>query len=62
MKNYSNRDLQKMYRISRLMSDEEVFHGTVRRTARYKHMWKRWLDTKGPDIAIIFEDNTARCH
>jgi len=56
MKNYSNRDLQEMYRISRLLSDEEVCRGAARRTKRYKDMWIRWLDTKGPDVAIVFDE------
>jgi len=56
MKNYSNRDLQEMYRISRLLSDEEVFGGAAKRTTWYKDMWTRWLNTKGPDVAIIFRE------
>jgi hypothetical protein len=56
MKNYSNRDLQEMYRISRLLSDEEVFRGAAKHTNRYKDMWTRWLDTKGPDVAIVFDE------
>lgn len=55
MKNYSNRDLQEMYRISRLLSDEEVFRGAAKHTKRYKSMWTRWLNSKGPDVAIVFE-------
>lgn len=58
MKNYSNRDLQEIYRISRLLSDEEVFQGRGLRTTRYSDMWTSWLDTKGPDIIIIFDKAT----
>lgn len=55
MKNYSNRDLQEIYRISRLLSDEDVFRGKGLHTTRYRDMWTSWLDTKGPDIAIVFD-------
>ena len=57
MKNYSNRDLQEMYRISRLLSDDEVFGGAAKYTERYKDMWTKWLNTKGPDVVIIFRES-----
>ncbi|KAL1938652.1 hypothetical protein VTO73DRAFT_11467 [Trametes versicolor] len=53
---FSSRDRREIHRISRLVSDEEVFSGGARRwTPRYATMWKRWLETKGPDIAVVFE-------
>ncbi|KAH9853338.1 hypothetical protein C2E23DRAFT_728789, partial [Lenzites betulinus] len=52
---YSNRDRRQIYRISRLLTDEEVFHRGVPWTPRYATMWKQWLNTKGPDIAIVFK-------
>ncbi|KAI0687293.1 hypothetical protein C8Q76DRAFT_300820 [Earliella scabrosa] len=56
IKYYSSRDRREILRISRLLSDEEVRNR--RRTPwtpRYAKMWKDWLDTKGPDVAIVFE-------
>lgn len=56
MWHFSSRDRREIHRISRLASDEEVFSGGARRwTPRYATMWKRWLETKGPDIAVVFE-------
>jgi len=55
MKYYSNRDLKEMYRISRLLPDEEVSRGSAKSTGRYKEMWTKWLNTKGPDNVIVFE-------
>ena len=52
-KSYSNRDLQEMNRICRMLSDEDVFRRTSR-TLKYRDIWQTWLETKGPDIAIIF--------
>jgi len=55
IQNYSNRDKREMRRITRLLTDEEVFAGTVPWTPRYRNMWRVWLETKGPDVAIIFK-------
>lgn len=53
---FSSRDRREIHRISRLVSDEEVFGDGARRwTPRYATMWKRWLETKGPDVAVVFE-------
>lgn len=41
--------------MTRLLTDEEVFMRTVPWTPKYRDMWKRWLDTKGADMAIVFE-------
>jgi len=54
IKNYGSRDRQQMHRMSRLLTDEEVFTGTVPWTPLYRNMWRNWLDTKGPDIVIVF--------
>ncbi|KAI0915456.1 hypothetical protein AcV5_003670 [Taiwanofungus camphoratus] len=55
VKNYSVRDQQEIYRMTRLLTDEEVFMRTVPWTPKYRDMWRRWLDTKGADMAIVFE-------
>ncbi|OBZ66556.1 hypothetical protein A0H81_13416 [Grifola frondosa] len=55
VKHYSSRDRQEMYRISRMLTDEEVFGRTASWTPRYREMWRQWLREKGPDIAIVFE-------
>ncbi|KAI0662813.1 hypothetical protein C8Q70DRAFT_953744 [Cubamyces menziesii] len=52
---YSSRDRREIYRISRLATDEEVFRKKAPWTTRYATMWKRWLDAKGPDMAIVFQ-------
>ncbi|KAI0352799.1 hypothetical protein OH77DRAFT_1497802 [Trametes cingulata] len=52
---YSTRDRREIYRISRLLTDEAVFCRKWRWTMRYAAMWKQWLDSKGPDVAIVFE-------
>ncbi|KAI0366249.1 hypothetical protein BV20DRAFT_1038499 [Pilatotrama ljubarskyi] len=52
---YSNRDRREIYRISRFLTDEEVFCRKWRWTMRYAVMWRRWLGTKGPDVAVVFE-------
>lgn len=54
IKSYSSRDRREIHRISRLLTDEDVFIGTVPWTSAYRDMWRHWLDTKGPDIAIVF--------
>ncbi|KAF8867950.1 hypothetical protein CPB85DRAFT_1368167 [Mucidula mucida] len=33
-----------------------VFLGTKKMSRRYRKMWDRWLDSKGCDIAIVFEE------
>lgn len=53
LKHYSNRDQREMHRISRLLTDEEVFEKKTW-TPRYRDMWEHWLDVKGPDAAIVF--------
>ncbi|KAI0759731.1 hypothetical protein BD413DRAFT_650737 [Trametes elegans] len=53
---YSSRDRREIHRISRLARDEDVFGASgAQWTMRYAQMWRRWLDTKGPDVAIVFE-------
>ncbi|CDO70309.1 hypothetical protein BN946_scf184370.g10 [Trametes cinnabarina] len=52
---YSSRDRREMRRISGLATDEEVFGGKRAWTMRYAAMWRAWLDTKGPDVSIVFE-------
>ncbi|TFK45504.1 hypothetical protein OE88DRAFT_1213597 [Heliocybe sulcata] len=57
IKNYSSRDRRMIYRISRMLSDEEVFGSCGRRTRwspEYQEMWRVWLERKGPDVAIVF--------
>ncbi|KAG2153740.1 uncharacterized protein EDB93DRAFT_212525 [Suillus bovinus] len=53
MKYYSHRDLKEMQRIARLLSDEQVLRRPW--SPKYSKLWKRWLDTKGPDVVIVFE-------
>lgn len=55
MKSYSNRDLQQIYRISRMLSNEAVFLRPRRWTPKYRDIWRRWINTKGPDVTIVFE-------
>ncbi|KAI0637596.1 hypothetical protein C8Q77DRAFT_1086790 [Trametes polyzona] len=55
VRHYSSRDRREIYRISRQLSDEEVFCKGARWTMRFALMWKRWLDAKGPDVAIVFQ-------
>ncbi|OSD01690.1 hypothetical protein PYCCODRAFT_1435985 [Trametes coccinea BRFM310] len=52
---YSSRDRREIHRISRLATDEEVFVAKKPWTMRYAMLWKEWLDTKGPDLPIVFE-------
>ncbi|KAI0643585.1 hypothetical protein C8Q79DRAFT_143059 [Trametes meyenii] len=52
---YSSRDRREIHRMSRLLSDEEAFWRKIPWTTRYAVMWKKWLNTKGPDVAIVFE-------
>jgi len=57
IRNYSSRDRQQIYRISRMLSDKEVFGLYGQRTQwspRYRNIWKAWLESKGPDVAIVF--------
>ncbi|OCH87095.1 hypothetical protein OBBRIDRAFT_736787 [Obba rivulosa] len=51
---HSNRDRREMYRISRMLTDEEVFGQSVPWDPRYRYIWRKWLETKGGDIAIVF--------
>ncbi|ETW84666.1 hypothetical protein HETIRDRAFT_425924 [Heterobasidion irregulare TC 32-1] len=55
LKRYSSRDRREMHRIARLLPDAAVFGASFRWTPVYRDMWTRWLDAKGPDIAIVFE-------
>ncbi|KAH9916799.1 uncharacterized protein B0H18DRAFT_1087258 [Fomitopsis serialis] len=55
MKNYSGRDRKEMRRIARMLTDEEVFLHKIPWTPVYRDIWRRWLETKGPDIMISFE-------
>ncbi|KAI0751745.1 hypothetical protein C8Q80DRAFT_1071808, partial [Daedaleopsis nitida] len=54
---YSSRDRREILRISRMLGDREVFQnrGKTAWTPRYAKIWKDWLDTKGPDVAVVFE-------
>lgn len=51
---YSSRDRREMHRISRLLPDSKVFGREGGHTG-YSEMWRTWLDSKGVDIAIVFE-------
>lgn len=55
MKNYSGRDRKEMRRITRMLTDEEVFLHKIPWTPVYRNIWRRWLETKEPDIVISFE-------
>ncbi|TFY81586.1 hypothetical protein EWM64_g2427 [Hericium alpestre] len=55
IKNYNSRDRKEIYRIARMLPDVVVFRDTFVWTPTYRDIWTRWLDTKGPDIAIVFE-------
>ncbi|EGO04217.1 hypothetical protein SERLA73DRAFT_67928 [Serpula lacrymans var. lacrymans S7.3] len=55
MKRFSHRDLQEIQRISHLQADSDVFQRRLPWTPRYRTVWNNWLDSKGPDIAIVFE-------
>ncbi|KAH9843522.1 uncharacterized protein C8Q71DRAFT_2398 [Rhodofomes roseus] len=55
MKNYSSRDRREMRRITRMLTDEEVFLHKIPWTPAYRKIWRRWLQTKGPDMVIAFE-------
>ncbi|TBU37999.1 hypothetical protein BD309DRAFT_994742 [Dichomitus squalens] len=54
IKYYSSRDRREIHRISRLLPDSRAFRRELRDKA-YAKMWKNWLDTKGPDVAVVFE-------
>ena len=53
---FSSRDRREILRISRLATDKDVFGGVLIWTPRYARLWKRWLQSKGPDVAIVFEE------
>ncbi|KAG2363715.1 hypothetical protein BDR07DRAFT_1215258, partial [Suillus spraguei] len=53
MKYHSHRDLREMQRIARLLPDEPVLRRPW--SPKYSKLWKRWLDSKGPDIVVVFE-------
>ncbi|KAF8644341.1 hypothetical protein AX16_008548 [Volvariella volvacea WC 439] len=55
MKQYSNRDLREIKRISGLQSNRYVFGESYYWTPKFKRMWDDWLNRKGPDIVIVFE-------
>lgn len=55
MKNFSSRDRREMRRIAKMLTDEEVFVRKAAWTSEYRDIWRRYLDTKGPDIVISFE-------
>ncbi|ESK83245.1 hypothetical protein Moror_15089 [Moniliophthora roreri MCA 2997] len=55
-KNFSNRDRREIHRISRMLPNEVVFNSKRGWTPKYKDMWKTWLERKGPDLCIIFEE------
>jgi len=40
-----------------MLSDKMVYQDGQLRTQKYRKIWTEWLDTKGPDIAIIFEES-----
>lgn len=56
--NYSNRDLREMSRISRMLSDSKAFDTNRKWTAKYRNIWRNWLETRGPDIVILFHKET----
>lgn len=53
--NYSARDRREMRRIARMQTDGEVFARKGPWTPVYRDIWRRYLETKGPDIVISFE-------
>ncbi|KAK0455693.1 uncharacterized protein EV420DRAFT_1644473 [Desarmillaria tabescens] len=53
-KYFSSLDRREMHRISRLLSDEEVFGTYKRWSSEYRTMWKLWIERKGTDLAIVF--------
>ena len=55
IKYFSSQDRREILRISRLRSDEEVFSGRATWTSQYARVWKEWLRSKPPDLAIVFE-------
>ncbi|KAI0052685.1 hypothetical protein FA95DRAFT_1553344 [Auriscalpium vulgare] len=57
VKYLSMRDRREIHRISRLLRDEDVSRTSFEqlRTSTYSTMWTRYLDCKGPDLAIVFE-------
>ncbi|PSR72879.1 hypothetical protein PHLCEN_2v11246 [Hermanssonia centrifuga] len=54
IKYFSSRDRLEMCRIARLAPDDAVFQGHMPWTPHYHNLWREWLETKGPDIAIVF--------
>jgi len=57
IKTYSSRDRSQIFRISRLLSDYDVMVPAFTPSPRYKYsaLWKQWIETKGPDVAIVFQ-------
>ncbi|EPS97829.1 hypothetical protein FOMPIDRAFT_1031799 [Fomitopsis schrenkii] len=54
-KDYTARDHREMRRMARMLTDEEVFASKGPWTPVYRGIWRRYLETKGPDIVISFE-------
>ena len=55
MTHFSTRDRREMRRVARMLTDEEVFARKVPWTPAYRDIWRRYLETKGPDIVVSFE-------
>lgn len=54
IKQYSTRDRREIYRISRMVSDEEIWGNPFISTSRYRDIWEEYLERKGADVAIVF--------
>ncbi|KAG7096276.1 hypothetical protein E1B28_003724 [Marasmius oreades] len=57
---YSNRDRREMRRITRLLPNRVVFDPRWKWTTEYRDMWMRWLEGKGHDICIVFQDDESQ--
>ncbi|KAJ8076177.1 hypothetical protein PM082_022162 [Marasmius tenuissimus] len=55
-KHHSSRDRREIRRISRLLPNEAVFSPQWTWTPVYRVLWQQWLQRKGPDTCVVFED------
>ncbi|KAI0059361.1 hypothetical protein BV25DRAFT_1809277 [Artomyces pyxidatus] len=55
IKQLSSRDRREIYRISRMLPDEVVFHKSFQWTPEYSDLWASWLNSKELDLAIVFQ-------
>ncbi|KAK7024446.1 hypothetical protein VNI00_016297 [Paramarasmius palmivorus] len=54
--NFSGCDRREMHRISRMLPSEVVYSPNWRWTPRYQNMWKAWLEQKGAEFLVVFEE------